>query len=199
MKESLLSKKDFILQGLLYHRNSGGFAPLENNRQKFFLSLSLTKSRKIGFLTGFTLIELLIVVSIIAILVVTIFIKINPVKRFAETRNVRRWSEINSIADAIITYEIDHKGTFPPGITTGTAKMLGTATHGCDSCPAKTTDSACLDLSGYLVKAYLPKIPKDPNIGTDAKTGYYVVKSSDGGIEVGACDPELGETINTGR
>ena len=175
------------------------FMPLENNRQNFSPSLSSVKSRKVGFLEGFTLVELLIVISIIAVLAATIFVAIDPVKRFAEARNARRWSEAGSILNAVLTYAVDHDGSLPTGIPTGTAKMLGTAANGCDSCTATTTDSACLDLSGDLVDTYLAEIPKDPKTGTDAKTGYYIIESPNGRIEVGACEPELGEVIRLKR
>jgi len=148
---------------------------------------------------AFTLIELLIVIAIIAILAATIFVAVDPVKRFAEARNARRRSEIVSILNAVLTYAVDHDGTLPAGIPTGTAKMLGTDTIGCDSCTAVTTAGACLNLTSDLVDTYLAEMPKDPKTGIDAKTGYYIIQSANGRIEVGACSPELEETIKIKR
>ena len=148
---------------------------------------------------AFTLIELLIVISIIAILAATIFVAVDPVKRFSEARNARRRSEIVSILSAVLTYAVDNDGTLPAGIPTGTAKQLGTDTIGCDNCTAVTTDGACLNLTSDLVDTYLAEMPKDPKTGIDAKTGYYIIQSANGRVEVGACEPELGETIKIKR
>ena len=149
---------------------------------------------------AFTLIELLIVIAIIAILAATIFVAVDPVKRFAEARNARRWSEIVSILDAVLTYAVDNDGSLPAGIPTVTAKMLGDAIVGCDNnCTARATATACLDLTADLVDSYLAEMPKDPKTGTTAKTGYYIIKSANGRVEVGACEPELGETIKVKR
>ena len=148
---------------------------------------------------AFTLIELLIVIAIIAILAATIFVAVDPVKRFAEARNARRRSEIVSILNAVLTYAVDHDGTLPGGIPTGTAKILGTDATGCTTCIAVPTADTCLNLTTDLVDTYLAEMPKDPKTGTAGKTDYYIIQSANGRIEVGACSPELGETIKVKR
>jgi len=151
---------------------------------------------------GFTLIELLIVIGIIAFLASAIFIAVDPAKRFAEARNARRWTDVSSILEAVLEYAVDNGGTLPAGIdnAVGTVQVLGTNASGCDSgCGAKTSVSACLDLSSALVDEYLSAIPKDPLTGTDGFTDYYLNKTTKGRIEVGACDPELGATIYVSR
>jgi len=144
---------------------------------------------------GFTLIELLVVIGIISILVAVVLVAIDPATRFAEARNARRWSEVRSILSAVLKYASDNDGDLPAGISTS-AKVLGTSGSGCDStCTATSTASSCLNLETELVDEYLGSIPVDPKTGTDSNTDYYIKKSANGRITVGACDPELGETV----
>lgn len=151
---------------------------------------------------GFTLIELLIVIGIIAFLASAIFIAVDPAKRFSESRNARRWTDVSSILEGVLEYTVDNAGTLPTGIDSvpGTSQQLGTSGSGCDTgCTAKTTVAACLDLTSTLVDTYLASIPYDPLSGAAAKTDYYLNKSANGRIEVGACDPELSATISVSR
>lgn len=151
---------------------------------------------------GFTLIELLIVITIIAILAVVILVAVDPAKRFAQARNAQRWSEVRSILQAVLKYQVDNNGSLPTGIDsiTTSAQVLGTAINGCSTtCTATTTVDSCLDLTNDLVDTYLSSIPKDPSTGTAANTDYYINKSANGRITVGACDPELGASISVSR
>ena len=66
---------------------------------------------------GFTLIELLIVIGIIAILAAAVIVAINPGQQFAQARNSTRRSHMNSIANAVYSYSIEHGGTYPDCIT----------------------------------------------------------------------------------
>lgn len=158
---------------------------------------------------GFTLIELLIVIGIIAVLAAIVLVATDPAKRFAQSRDSRRAAEVYSILNAILNYTADHVGTIPSSIdsTAGTSQMLGTAASGCNvGCsPAGTTTTSCADLSSDLVTEYIAKIPVDPR-GTNGsvtydstRTGYYVNKTGQGRITVGACFPELVSTIEVLR
>ena len=154
---------------------------------------------------GFTLIELLIVIGIIAFLASIILVAVDPRKRFAQARDARRWSEVNSILNAVLKYAADNDGDLPAGIDAvpGTAQILGTASSGCNvGCAvAGTTTAACADIEPSIVETYIVQIPIDPkgNDGTytydSTRTGYYINKTAEDRITVGACNPELASSI----
>lgn len=152
---------------------------------------------------GFTLIELLIVIIIISVLAAIIFVAVDPGSRFADARNARRRSEVVSILNAVLKYQVDNDGDLPSVIDaiTGTNQVLGTDATGCDSgCTnGGTTVAACANLSTDLVDKYLAAIPLDPDTGTAGFTDYYINKTTNGRILVGACDPEGGATITVTR
>ncbi|MFA5076493.1 MAG: prepilin-type N-terminal cleavage/methylation domain-containing protein [Patescibacteria group bacterium] len=143
---------------------------------------------------GFTLIELLIVIAIIAILAAVVFVALDPLTRFRQARNSTRWSDITAVLDAVKVHQVDNSGSYLASVTALTAGnyyTIGTcATGGDDGCTAKTTQAACVDLTGLVTAGYLGKVPMDPSTGTAAETDYYLMKSSAGAITVGACDPE---------
>lgn len=151
---------------------------------------------------GFTLLEILLVVAAIAILAGIVIIAINPAKQLGDTRNSERRSDVNSILNAIHQYSIDNNGTYPSGLDTThtSAQVLGTDGSGLDStCTATTTVAAGLDLSSDLVPTYIVGIPTDPSTGSDGNTDYYVERTAEGRIIVGACDPEQSATIEITR
>jgi len=120
---------------------------------------------------GFTLIELLISIAVIAVVSLVIFLAIDPFDRFKDARDTRRLEDIDSLTQAVYLYQVDNGGNLPPGID-GTWRMLGTSGAGCDvECQGLNVDPACIDMSVTL-EDYLPEIPKDPRVGTDAKTYY---------------------------
>lgn len=151
---------------------------------------------------GFTLIELLIVIVIISILAAIIYVAVDPATRFGDARNARRRSEVVSILNAILKYQVDNNGSLPAGIdgSTTDSQVLGTAGSGCDAtCTAATTVAACLDLSTALVDEYLAAIPIDPSSGAASNTDYYLNRTTNGRILVGACDPENSAVISVTR
>ena len=142
---------------------------------------------------GFTLIELLIVIAIIAILAAVVFVALDPLTRFQDARDATRWQDVSSMVGAIIVDQVDNGGTYISALNSAAdgTHQLGTAVSGCDSgCTATTTLAACLDLSGLVTEGYIGSIPVDPSTGTAAETDYYLYKSSEGFVEVGACDAE---------
>lgn len=142
---------------------------------------------------GFTLIELVIVVAIIAILAGTIFVAIDPARRLNKARNARRSNDSAVVLDAAFTYASDNDGVHYPSIAAlaaGNYYMMGTCVVGGDTgCTAKTTQPSCVDLSAMNTN-YLPSVPMDPKAGTAEKTLYYLKRSSNGTLTVGACTPE---------
>ena len=169
---------------------------------------------------GFTLIELLIVIGILGILAAIVLVAVDPAKRLRQSRDARRAAEVNSILNAILNYTADSKGILPAAISaTTTAHVIGTASTGCDTptiCPftpanpddgGATSTPACADLgTGVLVDTYISQIPVDPRGGNaagdtydDSRTGYYVVRSSNGRVEVGSCNPEVESSIKVKR
>jgi len=151
---------------------------------------------------GFTLLEILLVVAAIGILAGIVIVALNPTKQLGETRNAQRSSDVNAIMNAVYQYSIDHSGSMPAGLdaVAGSSQVLGTDGSGCNTtCGAVTTVAACVDLSGDLVPTYIVDIPTDPSTGTGSNTDYYINKSGNGRLAVGACDPEQGATISISR
>ncbi len=136
--------------------------------------------KKVQVNSGFTLIELLVVIGIIAILAGIVIVAVNPSRQFAQARNTERESHVSTILNAIGQNLADNKGTFTcTGIGTAigtTATAIGTG----------ETDLEC------IVPTYIPSaIPKDPDGGTDADTGYTIKKDSLGRYTV--CSPKHAE------
>lgn len=177
-----------------------------------FRTASIKKGDK-----GFTLIELLIVIGIIGILAAIILVAVDPAKRLKQSRNARRFAETNAILNAILNYTVDYKGTLPSAVlsaTTGQAVIIGTGNiftpRSETLCPASATGSNAAtnttDLAGdaALVSAYIAEIPVDPRAFNDngdlydsTVTGYYLIRSANGRLEVGSCNPESEDNITT--
>jgi len=164
--------------------------------------------------SGFTLIELLVALTIITILAVAVYAALNPAQRLSDSKNARRTSDISEILTAIHQSVIDSKGTFPTNFpAAGTTKQLGTgdatactATVGATvatQCAGVTTVCANLmaDASQDLIP-YLASMPTDPIGGTTAdatKTGYAVVRDSNGIVTVKACHADGADPITVSR
>jgi len=146
---------------------------------------------------GFTLIELLVVIAIIAILAGIVIIAVNPTRQIGQARDAQRRADTLTILNAIHQYFVDN-GNFPAGID-DKYRQLGTSGTDCnDSCGDWTLETSCLNLSSVLTPTYISSIPKDPQ-GTEAKTGYALVKDANNRITVRACKAEITTPIQVTR
>ena len=150
---------------------------------------------------GFTLIELIIVVAILGLLAASLFVAIDPAKRLGDARDARRYSEVTSILNAILQYTVDNTtlptavasmtpgayyeiGNGTTGVTTGNATQFGD----CTELTTGETIYGKVDLFSALSDRYLATIPLDPLITNNASgTDYYIRKSTNNRILVGAC------------
>ena len=150
---------------------------------------------------GFTLIELLVVITIIAALAVTVFVALNPAQRLKDARAARRTTDVEHILTAIHEAVVDNKGSYPTKMpVAGTVKQLGSGGSGCTlggSGNCAVTEAACADLmlaaDAIDLTTYLKSMPIDPTGGTtydSTKTGYTVIKDTNGIVTVTACGSE---------
>lgn len=137
--------------------------------------------------SAFTLIEILLAIVLLGIVAGVAYVAIDPNKRFGDVRNGERSVEIGEIISAVAQYTSEQGQSL-----TG----LGTIA----TCPAVTViGTSGVNLTTTLVDKYIAAIPRDPNVGTAANTGYTICKTANGRVTVAAPNAENGVSINVTR
>lgn len=97
--------------------------------------------------------------------------------------DAKRKSDLMALAMAIHMYAVDQNGNFPRGIPVGAENkiMLGTG-------------DGYLNLSTVLVPTYIAEMPKDPLIGSDEMTMYFIHRTTGGRVVLTAMG-DTGEEI----
>jgi hypothetical protein len=88
----------------------------------------------------------------------------------ALARDQERREGVKSLSDTIFQYVTEHTGLLPTDFPLE------------ETCIGNT--APCYNLASYLVPKYIDELPKDPQIGTDANTGFTTFKNSDGRVVV---------------
>mgnify|MGYP001559029733 FL=1 len=132
-----------------------------------------------------------------------VFVIAEPIKRFKANRDQQRQVAIEQILEAIKKDQIDNGGSYLQDIAmlpTDAPALIGMAATGCStSCAPLLTQDACIDLTELVEQDYLEQVPIDPAAGTREQTGYYLIRTATGALEVGACHPELTSTIKVSK
>ena len=105
------------------------------------------------------------------------------------TSDARRLSDTYMLLNATGAYVADHEGELPPEITTKVQKI---SSNGADLCK-------------YFVPSYIPALPIDPSINSEAHkdclkeydTGYTIVKDLNGQVTVAAPNATTQTISNT--
>lgn len=163
------------------------------------LKLKIKNSHK-----GFTLIELLVALTIVTILAVSVYVALNPAQRLKDSKDARRATDVDTILTAIHQSIVDNKGTYPSNMPAAdTEAQLGTDATGCtiSNSHCTATTAACVNLltGGQSLSKYLASMPFDPGTGTIGKTGYSVVRNTDGIVTIKACYTDGTTTVSASR
>ncbi len=146
---------------------------------------------------GFTVLELLIVLAILGILLTTTIVLINPGRQLAKARDAQREAHIVSILAIILQYSSEHGGTLPD--TDGDPDTSNFPT----SLTCIGTDAGCFDLASAgevgetIVPVYTAEIPKDPKVGSDGNTNYFVYVDANNRLVASASGETKGPIVFT--
>lgn len=138
---------------------------------------------------GFNLIQLVIVIAVAAILTAVIFLNEDPLARIGKAKDAERLQEVKSIVKALELYGLDNN-SIPSDfasstIAVGETYVLCSAAANV-TCAGQTRPCLVVDDPNYL--KFLSSLPVDPERTSTADTGYYITRTAENTIAVGACD-----------
>lgn len=151
-------------------------------------------SRKMAkFLVGLSPLEALIVLSTILALVVTIIASLRPYQIMSKSLVTQSGSEEEMIMSAIRSYQAEHNGSLPAGLTSPmTETQIGTATSGCEVATGgcASQQEACVNLAPVLSSALQSETQDSPVMSqlSASQSGYTVTIDAQNGITIKKCD-----------
>ncbi|MBU1202732.1 hypothetical protein KKH39_01675 [Patescibacteria group bacterium] len=137
---------------------------------------------------GISMIQLIITVAVILIIGASVFVWIDPTARINVAKDKKRQEAVMVLSAAISDYTKNNGGALPVlGVITTGKKVLCTVQGGGNlSCDGSSLP--CLRIADQdFYNDYLPQLPIDPDKTANTDTGYYVKKTSDNKLVVGAC------------
>ncbi|MFA5126748.1 MAG: prepilin-type N-terminal cleavage/methylation domain-containing protein [Patescibacteria group bacterium] len=138
---------------------------------------------------GFNLIELIVVIAVAAVIMTTVLLNENPEQRIGKARDAERQQALESLARAIELYEIEN-GSLPDDFSTSTLgmgeKFVLCSTNGTVTCDGMTRGCLVVDDQAFLNK--IGALPIDPTKSSAADTGYYISRTDNDKLELGACE-----------
>lgn len=152
------------------------------------LGQGVTYNGDMGGRSGITWLELIVFGLLLLAMGWGAAILLGGVGSSLNERNRQRLDDIQSLADALLLYAVEHDGRYPEGIMeTGRSVCR----EGASSCEER------LDLHG-LVPRYLERIPMDP-FAVGINETFYTVRRGGSTIVVAAPYAEGGEVIRVER
>jgi hypothetical protein len=136
------------------------------------------------------LIEGLLVLAFFLAILFGIYRLANIGGKFTQSRNVQRSISVETLIDAVYIY-LSQNGS-PPEFLREINPCSKTPSH----IGTQKDKENYIDLAKTLQGTYLPILPKDPSIGTDADTGYTICLLENNRIRVDAPHAEDGQKIS---
>lgn len=108
-------------------------------------------------------------------------------QQFGMARDAQRRADMYALSTAVYMYAVEHNGSFPEGIPTGEDQRVKIG-----------KGAGQVNLEQALVPTYMSTMPRDPLLGTDEDSGYWIY-STPGGRVVLQAFGETGEMITVER
>lgn len=135
------------------------------------------------------MLELVIIVTVILALGTAVTIWIDPVQKIGWTKDNHRYQDVMSLSSAFADYAEKHRGALPIfGSVSTTEKVLcNTQSGSLVNCNGSSEYCLKIDDPTFFTKN-ITSLPIAPEKSTDADTGYYIKKDSNGFLIIGACN-----------